>query len=541
MKRRKYIATTGIIGSSLIASGNLSNSSIAISSWNINSDRLDPTETEIRDLVINFSDIYIRTNNINNIDEPIIFSTYVYVDSDDIGYTEINTHKINLDKSNELINIPSLTVNLFNSNRDIVNAGVVMVKIKATHKDTQSSTETTQVVGVNEGEQLIEGNVKLDAPIDGAKVRAIENGRIVDSDITRQGSYSITVSDPRTARISVSYNNVDDGTGSTTAGSGQKKVNSKNTVDFNFSSNTVSESVNIENIDKIIYFTDQDGTRRIGNAYQLQSIFVNKSADYRLIKNIDATVTDGWSGGSGFNPSTFSGTLDGNGYYVKDITINRPSVKYLGIITELKSGTIKNIGFRDVNIIGGSITGVVGGNQGEIAKVYSTGSIEGDNSVGGIAGNNDGTIKKSYAHSNIANADSSLGGLVGVNNFSGVIRNCYAMGDVSGFGDSVGGLVGFNRNEVSKSYATGTPSGDYDVGGVIGYDKGSVSGLYWDIVSSGEWDGQAGTGFSTDSNNDGRADEMVAESSVTNMSKLDFDTVWKTTDGYPELRGIHNI
>lgn len=541
MKRRKYIATTGIIGSSLIASGNLSNSSIAISSWNINSDRLDPTETEIRDLVINFSDIYIRTNNIKNIDVPIIFSTFVYVDSDDIGYTEVNKYKINLDKSNELINIPSLTVNLSNSNRDIVNAGVVMVQIKATHKDTQSSTETTQVVGVNEGEQLIEGNVKLDAPIDGAKVRAIENGGIVDSDITRQGSYSITVSDPRTARISVSYNNVDDGTGATTAGSGQKPVNSKNTVDFDFSSNTVSESVNIENIDKIIYFTDQDGTRQIGNAYQLQSIFVNKSADYRLIKNIDATVTDSWNGGSGFNPDTFSGTLAGDGYYIKDITINRPSVKYLGIITELKGGTIKNIGFKDVNIIGGSITGVVGGNQGEIAKVYSTGSIEGDNSVGGIAGNNDGTIKKSYAHSNIANADSSLGGLVGVNNFSGVIRNCYAMGDVSGFGDSVGGLVGFNRNEVSKSYATGTPSGDYDVGGVIGYDKGSVSGLYWDIVSSGEWDGQAGTGFSTDSNNDGRADEMVAESSVTNMSKLDFDTVWKTTDGYPELRGIHNI
>jgi hypothetical protein len=85
---------------------------------------------------------------------------------------------------------------------------------------------------------------------------------------------------------------------------------------------------------------------------QLQEMKNNLSAHYALGKDIDASETVNWNGGAGFEPvgtsaSTFAGSLDGRGYKITNLYINRsgesPDPKVVG------SQTIgdKDLGLKD--------------------------------------------------------------------------------------------------------------------------------------------------------------------------------------------------
>src|SRR5208282_2430369 len=81
-------------------------------------------------------------------------------------------------------------------------------------------------------------------------------------------------------------------------------------------------------------------TTRLDNAHQLQLMAMNPAATYALSQNIDASATgtsiDVW-GSSGFIPigywnTEFTGTLDGLGHTVSNLTINLPSNSDVGLI-----------------------------------------------------------------------------------------------------------------------------------------------------------------------------------------------------------------
>jgi hypothetical protein len=262
----------------------------------------------------------------------------------------------------------------------------------------------------------------------------------------------------------------------------------------------------------------------IRNDTQLQSVKHEPNQNYKLGNNIDASKTINWNGGSGFNPYRFEGVLDGNGHAIKSIYIDRTGVE-IGLVGA-NTGVIKSLSVINASVSGGNRGGnavIVGRNRGIVSTVYASGSVSGEKGVGGIVGDNkvlgesgSGTINNSYANVNVTGNGNAVGGILG-NNFDGLIKNSYSVGNVTGGGDRVGGAVGDNN------------------------EGGIIEDVYWDEIASGQSSSGNGvtstTGFNTDVDGDGRADEMIGSSAASNMGGLDFTNTWITqSGGYPELR-----
>ncbi|PSQ60604.1 MAG: hypothetical protein BRD23_01910, partial [Halobacteriales archaeon SW_9_67_25] len=104
--------------------------------------------------------------------------------------------------------------------------------------------------------------------------------------------------------------------------------------------------------------------------------------------------------------------------------------------------------------------------------------------------------------------------------------------------DKIGGLVGWNKNNetdpgkdsINKTFAVGNVSGNSNVGGLVGQDDyDNISNSYWDNQTTGQTGTLNGaTGLTTS--------EMTGDDAPTNMSGLNFETIWETRTGdYPAL------
>ncbi|WP_411877754.1 beta strand repeat-containing protein [Polaromonas sp. YR568] len=282
-------------------------------------------------------------------------------------------------------------------------------------------------------------------------------------------------------------------------------------------------------------------------ATDLQGINGGLNGRYVLGADIDATITSGWNTSAGFAPiggssTMFSGSLDGLGHTVSNLTIKRSSAGYVGLFGYTGNGSV----IRNVGLVGGSVTGgsyvggLVGYNTGSISNAYATGSVTGGldvgglvginlngsisnayasgsvtggDEVGGLVGSHTGTINNVYASGSVTGSYSFVGGLVGVN--QGTIGNAYASGSVTGGGSLVGGLVGFNAGTIGNAYASGIVTGSSVVGGLAGLNVGTVTNSYWDITTTGQASSAGGTGF-TNAN-------AFAQSSY---SGFDFGATW---------------
>ena len=278
-------------------------------------------------------------------------------------------------------------------------------------------------------------------------------------------------------------------------------------------------------------------------ALDLQGMNGNLAGYYALGSNIDATTTNTWNVtagvAAGFTPvgnstTNFTGTFDGLGHTISNLTINLPTTNYADMFGATGTGSV----IRNVGLVGGSVSGfsyvggLVGVNNGTVSNSYATGSVSGAaDYVGGLVAVNGGTISNSYATGSVSGTGAWFGGLVGANfgtvsnsyatgsvsggigsflvgglvgQNAGTVSNSYATGSVSGGGGGfwIGGLVGQNAGTVSNSYATGSVSGgsgSYNVGGLVGFNYGSstVSNSYWDTTTSGQATSAGGTGLAT--------------------------------------------
>ena len=235
---------------------------------------------------------------------------------------------------------------------------------------------------------------------------------------------------------------------------------------------------------------------------QLQEMENSLTAHYALGNDIDASGTVNWNGGAGFEPvgtkaSMFTGSLDGRGYRITDLYIDRSGTDNVGLFGYVGSGgVVENVELENENVRGSWFTG----------------------------------------------------GLVGVN--WGIISNSYSTGPVSGNGD-VGGLVGYNGGTVSNNYSTGAVVGDNYVGGLVGNNWGIVSNSFWDTQTSGQATSNGGTGKITENMKNVRTYTDLAWSGGLS-SAWDFvgnpydDTrngdIWginpDVNDGYPFLMGV---
>lgn len=285
----------------------------------------------------------------------------------------------------------------------------------------------------------------------------------------------------------------------------------------------------------------------------LQGINGNLAGYYALGSDIDASATSSWNSGAGFTPigsssTPFTGTLDGLGHAISELTIDLPGNNDVGLFA-VSQGTIRNVGLPGAAVTGGaySVGGLVGVNYGTVTNSYVTGTVtawlnstgglvgmnygsingsymdgtvNGNDNAGGLVGHNMGSIANSYASGSVSGAF-DVGGLVGessngtidqsyatssvqgINNIGGLvgwsssaITNSFATGSVAGNG-FVGGLLGNNYGSVATSYSAGTVSGSYGVGGLVGSGGGSVTNGFWDVTTSGQASSDGGTGLTT--------------------------------------------
>src|SRR5690606_20877269 len=138
--------------------------------------------------------------------------------------------------------------------------------------------------------------------------------------------------------------------------------------------------------------------------HQLQLIGSTLGGSYVLGANINlssalSNVADVWTGISngGFMPigdstRNFTGSINGAGYAISNLTINRPTFDSAGFIS-WNTGTIQNLALINASITGrDTVGGFVGDNRAgaTITNSYITGIVSGNSRVGGIAGASEG-------------------------------------------------------------------------------------------------------------------------------------------------------
>ncbi|MCO6179820.1 S-layer family protein [Ciceribacter sp. RN22] len=328
--------------------------------------------------------------------------------------------------------------------------------------------------------------------------------------------------------------------------------------------------------------TAVNGVITVSNLHQLALMGADLTASYQLTADLDASATAstatsrgiwgaaGWQSVGDFF-TAFSGTFDGNGHTISNLTISASSATFVGLFGG-SEGTITNIGLVNADITGGSyVGGLIGINAGTVSNAYVTGSVSGSGDyvgglvgygggpgtvstsnstasvsggagVGGLMGSNRGGISNSYSTGSVTGT-SYVGGLVGYGD-GGTVSNSYATGSVSGT-SYVGGLMGFSTGTIRYSYATGSVngSGDY-VGGLVGGNAGTLTALYWDTVTSGR---TTGVGVGSATGVTGLTTSQFQDTdyfyTLASAAGWDFETVWAPpSDGYyPELYAMSTV
>jgi len=209
-------------------------------------------------------------------------------------------------------------------------------------------------------------------------------------------------------------------------------IGERNRVFADFSSEGCGGSV-----DEACVITSVAQLREMGEAGNLNKYF-------ELGADLDLGGIASWDPIASFaNP--FTGTLDGKGHTISNLTIDTKGVgtSVRGLFGGSVRATFKNIGLIHVSINaanGDYIGGLVGDSRfTAFENVYVTGSISGGDNVGGLAGYAvNGAVRYSYAAVTV-NGESSIGGLVGkADGFVSVTSSYY-------------------NNELSANSAVGSP------------------------------------------------------------------------------------
>ena len=205
----------------------------------------------------------------------------------------------------------------------------------------------------------------------------------------------------------------------------------------------------------------QQGYTVIKTADELQAMKDDLDGKYILMNDIDLSGYD-WTPIGTVDPNTadlsqaFTGEFNGNGYVVRNLTINKPTENYVGLFGVVNGGTIENVGLENINVAGGRDAGALAGGavQGKITNCFVKGaSISGTYCVGGLVGEvGYSDITSCYADSGLVvgsgnRGDACFGGLIGyyfVDVGGGKLENCFSSGSVDSTGDRsiAGGLVG---------------------------------------------------------------------------------------------------
>ncbi len=287
--------------------------------------------------------------------------------------------------------------------------------------------------------------------------------------------------------------------------------------------------------------TGEEGTPyMVATPWQLGNVGHHLHEHFVLIDDIDLSTfladgSGGWNDGAGWRPigeydfgdstKAFTGSFDGNGNVIRNLSINRQGEGEVGLFGYTKNAAIRNTWLVNVDVTGEDCTGsLVGINNGEVTGSSATGVVNGRNSIGGLAGQNsyNGSISSSYTDVSVTGDGIHTGGLLG-SNLGGEVTESYAVGDVTG-GSTVGGLAGYSDGHITSSYAAGSVTGSGSIGGLVGEkDGGTVAGSYYDSDVTGQSD--------TDKGQPKTTEEMKQQATFAGWDFADPGT-WRNYDNY---------
>jgi len=274
----------------------------------------------------------------------------------------------------------------------------------------------------------------------------------------------------------------------------------------------------------------------IGSVVELQKIGKEEGypldGHYILTGDIDASETETWNEGAGFEPignigAPFIGNFDGRGYAISGLVINRPEEIFIGLFGCIAYGaTINRLSLVDASVTGESYVGALAGvNWGEVTESSILSDVDGEgHDIGGLIGWNLGVLDRSNASGTMHGRTEVGGGLAGYN--GGTIRNCSTDESISVNGYSVGGLVGLNEGVITRSFSSGSRychSYTYNghiyyistsIGGFVGENAGEISESYTDgrVAGGSGVGGFAGT-------NSGSISQCFAACRVSDYTK----------------------
>ena len=231
----------------------------------------------------------------------------------------------------------------------------------------------------------------------------------------------------------------------------------------------------------------------IKTTVQLDAIRNNLSACYKIENDITFSASDFGKGGQFYNEGKrwkpigtsedpFCGVLDGSGYCISGLIINREDESDLGLFSD-NAGEIKNLQISNFKITGKDICGgltannigtildcsnigvfrvfgrkadvgvLCGGNYsgGKILRCFNSGEANAEGELAGIAYENYGDIEQCYNSAKLRGEWLCTGGIVCEG--GGKILNCYNAGNIEG--SRIGGIVAYGSCKISNCYNIG--------------------------------------------------------------------------------------
>lgn len=254
----------------------------------------------------------------------------------------------------------------------------------------------------------------------------------------------------------------------------------------------------------------------ISTPEQLQLLDSYRDGHFILTGNIDASGTSAWNEGAGFEPigrqdAGFSGTLDGAGFEISDLAIDRPESDWVGLFGVLmEDAVVVDLSLTDVDIKGSAISavrhyaGAVAGElRGTLSGISVSGMVVSHSITGGLAGLNSAGLIEDSVNESLVVGQISTGGITGISEQGAVIRrsdnsgsvdgrsdvggvagqlldsqvsNAENTGKVTGLQSNIGGLIGYNGQEstISNSHSSGPVQGGSRTGGLAGLNHGAI-------------------------------------------------------------------
>lgn len=289
----------------------------------------------------------------------------------------------------------------------------------------------------------------------------------------------------------------------------------------------------------------------ITNETDLRAVGTNLSGSFILDNDITLTGGEWTTIGNASTP--FTGTFNGNGKVVRNLSINQSNSDKQGMFGYATGATIKNLGLENVSVIGhndvGAIVGRMGGTT--VDKCYVTGYIEGNDHVGGIVGGTeaDGTIQSvisnDYAYASVNTRASQVGGILGTSVNTDVL-NCYFAGQVISPSSNSGGIVslidGGTGSSISGCVCLAQNIKGGQVQRILSNDGGRTSILTLPVNYAYENTLLNGTVLATSDSQYGETGEQGANYTLAQLHDSgnyeylgwDFDLYWKiTAAGFP--------